>query len=141
MFKRIFSAGLLLFALVFLAALHASAQSITSGDVTGTVTDPSGAALPNAAVTLTNTATGTAQQATTDSHGGFRFAFIAPGTYTIQVTASGFQTQAHNGVVVAAGQPTAANFQLAISAASQTVNVSEQGSILQNGKLRHVDGI
>lgn len=56
---------------------------------------------------------------------------MSPGTYRIQVSASGFQSQVRENVIIAAGQPTAANFQLALSIASQTVNVSEQASVLQ----------
>lgn len=56
---------------------------------------------------------------------------MSPGTYRIQVSASGFQSQVRENVIIAAGQPTAANFQLALSTASQTVNVSEQASVLQ----------
>ena len=68
-------------------------QSITAGDVTGTVTDPSGAAVPNAAITLTNVDTNASQTATTNGEGTYRFAFVPPGAYKIAVSASGFQTQ------------------------------------------------
>jgi hypothetical protein len=108
-----------------------TAQSIISGDVTGIVTDPSGAAVPNATVTLTNVSTNTSQKATTNSDGGFRFAFTPPGTYVVNVTAQGFQTQQRPGVSVAAGQPTAVNIQLAVAGATQTVEVIEAATALQ----------
>lgn len=72
-------------------------QSITAGDVAGTVTDASGGAVPNASVTLTNVNTNVAQKGTTNAEGSFRFAFIPPGTYQIDVMANGFQPQQRTG--------------------------------------------
>src|SRR5271154_501501 len=94
------------------------AQSITSGDVTGIVTDPSGAAIPDSAVTLTNAATNTSLRATTNGDGNYRFAFVTPGTYKLEASASGFQNQAHAGIIVTAGQPTSLNIQLTVAGAS-----------------------
>ena len=117
---------------VFLLYTPASrGQSITAGDVTGTVTDPSGGVVPNAAVTLTSSDTNTSRKATTSADGSYRFAFVPPGAWKIAVSASGFQTQERPGVVVSAGQPTAVNVQLAVAIASQTVNVVEAPSALQ----------
>jgi hypothetical protein len=106
-------------------------QSITAGDVTGIVTDPSGGAVPNAAVTLIGVDTNAARKATTNAEGTYRFAFVQPGAYKIAVSASGFQTQERPGLAISAGQPTAVNVQLAIANASQTVNVVEAASALQ----------
>ena len=93
-----------LFGLWLLTALtvQSHAQSITSGDVTGTVTDPTNAAIPGAAVTLTNVSTNGTQRTTTGGAGDYRFAFISPGTYKVDVSAGGFQTQQHPGVLVVA---------------------------------------
>jgi len=124
---------LLLTALTLLVTFQAQsfAQSITSGDVTGNVTDPSGAAVPGATVTLTNAATNSLQKSTTNGSGEYRFAFIPPGTYKVDASATGFQTQNRPGVVVLAGQPTTVNLQLTVSGASQTVDVVEAASALQ----------
>ena len=107
------------------------AQSIISGSVTGTVTDPSGATVPGAAVTLTNVSTNASQETTTNAEGSYRFAFVPPGTYEIKVNAGGFQNQARSGVVVNAGQPTTVSMQLALAGASQTVTVEAAGSLIQ----------
>jgi len=107
------------------------AQSITSGDVTGTVTDPSGAAIPGSDVTLTNTSTGTSQKVTTNADGSYRFAFVAPGTYRVVATASGFQNQQRPGVIVTAGQPSTVNVQLTVAGATQTVDVVEGATAVQ----------
>src|SRR6516225_7353202 len=78
-------------------------QSLTSGGVTGTITDPSGAAIPNASVTLKNNDTGATQNATTNSTGAYRFALLNPGSYSLSVMAQGFQGLQQN-VSVAVGQ-------------------------------------
>jgi hypothetical protein len=110
---------------------QAGAQSITSGDVTGAVTDPSGAGVPNASVALTNTNTNASQNTTTNQQGTYRFAFLLPGTYSVTIRASGFQAQQRTGIVVAAGQPVAADVQLQVAASTQTVEVSEATEVLQ----------
>ena len=61
-------------------AISASAQSLTSGDVTGTVTDPSGAVVGNATVTLKNNQTGSTQSHAADGQGVYRFSLLAPGS-------------------------------------------------------------
>src|ERR1700733_6684879 len=90
----------------------ASAQSITSGDITGTVTNPSGALTPQATVTLTNVNTNASQSTTTSQQGTYRFAFLPSGTYNVTVKATGFQSQHMTGIVVTAGQPTIADAKL-----------------------------
>jgi hypothetical protein len=108
-----------------------SAQSVTSGDVTGNVTDPTGAVVPNATVTLVNVNTNASQSATTGNEGNYRFAFITPGTYKVRVSAAGFQSQDHPGIIVSAGQPTTVSVQLTVAGASQTVDVVENAGSLQ----------
>lgn len=107
------------------------AQSITAGDITGTVTDPSGGVVASASVTVTNTGTNVSQQTATNAEGTYRVSFLTPGTYQVTVSASGFRTQARRGLVVNAGQPTSASVQLTLATESQTVNVVESSSVLQ----------
>jgi hypothetical protein len=123
-----FIPGLCLFAAL---SVQSFGQSITSGDVTGSVTDPSGAVVPNAAITLMNVSTNAVQKSTTNAEGTYRFAFVTPGTYKISVNATGFQTQERPGLVVNPGQPTPVNIQLTVATASQTVDVVEGAAVLQ----------
>ncbi len=118
-------------ALLVFVCQYAHAQSTTSGVVAGTVTDPAGAAVPQASVTLTNVSTNNTQQATTNADGSYRFSFIPPGTYTVSVTAKGFANAERRGVVAIAGQPVAADVQLAVASQSQTVTVVEAPPVLQ----------
>ena len=78
-------AGKLIAAMLLLSALAVAApvlmaQSLVSGDITGTVTDPSGAVVPNATVTLKSTSTGQTRNTTTNNNGAYRFSLLQPGT-------------------------------------------------------------
>jgi hypothetical protein len=66
------------------------------------------------------------------AEGTFRFVFVPPGTYKLTVSAQGFQTTQHTGIMVDAGQPTAASVRLQVATASQTVNVVEAPEVLQS---------
>ena len=72
----------------------------TSGDLVGTVTDSTGAIIPNAAVTITNEATGVKLSTTTTSAGGYRASNLLPGHYDVVVNAPGFQPFTLNAVLV-----------------------------------------
>src|SRR5258708_8778313 len=84
----------------------ASAQGVgASADLAGTVTDPSGGGLPNAKVTVTDTAKGGQRSVVTDEHGFYRLSGLAPGSYKVSVERSGFQTEIVSAVELSAGQP------------------------------------
>ena len=108
----------------------ASAQSITTGDLAGIVTDASGAVVPGAAVTLKSAGTGDSQVHTTDGAGAYRFALVKPGDYEVTVKASGFQSLTHP-VTVDIGQVTALNLQLQVGAEAQSVEVSSAAPLIQ----------
>src|SRR4051812_22933497 len=76
-----------LFVVLSLAILSI-AQSTISGDITGVVTDPSSAVMPNAQVTLTSTTTGAVQTTNTNAQGAYRFSLLQPGRYTVESSAS-----------------------------------------------------
>jgi hypothetical protein len=108
------------------------AQSIISGDITGTVSDPSGATIPGATITLTNLSTNVSHKTTTNAEGSYRFAFVPPGTYQLNAGATGFQNQTRSGIVVTAGQPTTVSMQLAVACASESVTVEAAGPLVQS---------
>ena len=83
--------GVLLTLLLFGAARPAASQ-VLYGSVVGTVTDPSGAVIPGAKVSLTGTGTGTERTDTTDDGGRYSFVNVLPGMYDVKVTANGFRT-------------------------------------------------
>ena len=109
-------------ALVF-AAPAAWAQD--NATITGTVTDASGALVPNAAVSLTNTATGQKRDTISNSAGAFRFANVGVGTYTMDVTAQGFQKYSKTGIVVNVAQTRGSRCQYStVGSTAQTVTVA-----------------
>ncbi|HUE01997.1 MAG TPA: carboxypeptidase-like regulatory domain-containing protein [Bryobacteraceae bacterium] len=73
-----------------IAGVCAYAQSVFSGNIQGVVSDPSGAAVPAAAVTLRNLDTGVETAATTSTSGNYRFS-LPPGRYTVHVETAGFR--------------------------------------------------
>lgn len=115
--------------LAFLLPGNLNAQSIISGDIAGTVTDPAGAAVPNAAVTVTNGATGGSHSVTTNADGSYRVSLLKPGEYTVVVKATGFQ-QASVPVTVSLGTVASANVTLAVGSQTQTVQVTASAPIL-----------
>src|SRR5215472_16536055 len=111
-----------LFACIVLCSPITQAQYRTS--IQGTVTDPSGAVVPDATVTLTNNETNQTLQATTSSAGVYTFSALLPSTYTLTVEKAGFQKQVLDHVQVIAEQANAVNVELQVGEASQTVTVS-----------------
>ena len=105
------------------------AQSLISGDIAGSVSDPTGAAVPNATITVTSKATGAAQVVTTNAEGSYRVPLLKPGDYTLVVKAAGFE-QASVPVTVTLGTVASADVKLALGSASQTVEVTAAAPIL-----------
>src|SRR5205807_4146177 len=87
---------------ILMLALSALAQ-VQNGQFTGTVTDPSGAAVPNAKVTITNQATNLSVSTTTNQTGAYTAKELPVGTYTIKIEAPGFKTFSDVGVALNAG--------------------------------------
>ncbi len=106
------------------------AQSLVSGDITGTVTDPSGAVVPNATVTLKSTSTGQTRNTTTNNNGAYRFSLLQPGAYTVTATATGF-SKAETTANINVGQATVADVKLAVGTSSQTVEVTSAVPLVQ----------
>src|SRR6266404_6303878 len=107
-----------------------TAQTIVTGDLTGTVVDETGALLPNSKVTLKSDATGATQTTTTNDAGAFRFTLLRPGTYTVQAESTGFQPTTQR-VSISLGQVATTTVQLGIQAQRETVNVTETPSLMQ----------
>ncbi len=101
------------------------AQTGGQGAIQGTVTDASGAVVPNAKVTATNQDSGVATVRPTSSAGLFEINPIIPGTYTVTATAKGFQTFKQQNLVVDALKVTGLNISLEIGGQDQTITVTE----------------
>jgi len=114
--------ALALLALLAFAAPAAWAQD--NATITGTVTDASGAVVPNAAISLTNPATGQKRDTVSNGTGAFRFANMGVGTYSMDVSAQGFQKYTKTGIVVNVAQTVEADAVLTVGSTAQTVTVA-----------------
>jgi hypothetical protein len=109
-------------------SLQVFAQEAT---VVGTVTDPTGAALPNVSVTLTNTETGLATKATTSADGQYVAPNLHIGHYTVNVTASGFRAAERTGLVLNVGDRDRVDFQMQVGQATELVTVEANAVAVQ----------
>ncbi|HUV68747.1 MAG TPA: TonB-dependent receptor [Terracidiphilus sp.] len=124
-------------ALVF-AALSVPAQSGNAGAVRGTVTDPSGAVIPDASVHLTNDVSGFDRTASTDALGQFEFPNVPFNTYRVQVSAPGFAPLSQSlGIQSVVG--TSLKLILQIAGSSQTVTVESTGDMVETDPTFHTD--
>ncbi len=110
-------------AFLFILNLPLLAQ-LTSGNVTGTVYDPTGATVPNATIVAKNNATGVETTTTGAGAGGYRFENLPVGTYTITVTAPGFAKAEIGNIRIELNQTVTTNVTLQIGQTSSTVEVS-----------------
>ena len=113
-------------------------QSIGSGTVTGTVTDPSGAIIGDAGVQLRNSVTGYEQSTKTDNTGAFRFNNVPHNPYRLTVKAEGF-TATSQDVDIHGSLPIAVNITLKVAAAVTTVDVQAAGAAVESDPSAHQD--
>jgi hypothetical protein len=124
--NRVFCSSLLAF---LLAAPDVLAQT-NDGNLLGTVSDATGAAVPGAGVELENTATGVKASAKTDAAGLYRFNNVLIGNYTVTVSATGFTTASLRNVSIELNKNTTANVTLQVGSVSSTVEVSEAATLI-----------
>ncbi len=116
-------------AVVSVTSLHAQ---VDTGSITGTVSDPSGAVVSGAKVTLTNEGTAATVTTTTGSDGLFRFSPVRIGNYKIDVAVEGFKTATEVHVAVDVSSNVTRNFKLQTGKVSETVEVTSEAPLLQS---------
>lgn len=134
----------LLFPVVFLSflltATVARAQGVgASGQIQGTVFDPSGGVIPNATVEALDTAKGTRYTAVTDSTGQFQFPNLPPSTYELTSRHPGMQTQVQKGLLVQVGETAIADFHMALAGTSAQVEVSAEPVAIETTRGSQAD--
>ena len=120
---------LLTLALAVACSTRLTAQSLTTGDIGGTVTDPSGAVIPSATVNLRGVDTGATQTTTTNQAGVYRFTLLKPGEYRVIASVGGFQ-KTERAVTVEVGKMAAADLALQVGAATEVVEVSAEAQVV-----------
>src|ERR1700732_4782654 len=128
-FRR-FTVLLATLVLTSLFAMQVVGQTIVTGDITGTVTDPSGAVVLGAEITLKSATEGTTVTTTTNASGGFRFALLKPSDYRLMIAQKGFKSIVQT-VQVAIGQITTVDVRLELGSQNETIEVTGAAALLQ----------
>lgn len=119
-----------LFAALLLPA-SSFAQTSGNGNITGTITDPSGAAVPNATVVVTNMDTGVSRTLTTNGAGLYTANFLQPGHYEVVASGASFGKVDHKNIVLTVGQVLTIDAALPNAAVSSAVEVTAEAPLLQ----------
>jgi outer membrane receptor protein involved in Fe transport len=117
-------------ALLFFAVPPLVAQS--TGAITGTVRDPTGAPVPNATITVTNNATGASQTFKTDNAGLYLAPALPPTNYKVQVRSAGMATAIANEIVVSVGSTVRQDFKLQLGATSQSIQIEATPPLVES---------
>lgn len=133
------AAALLLAICSVVGSPESKAQGVgASGDLTGTVTDPSGKSVPNAKVTATETARGVQRSVLSDDHGAYRITGLVPTAYQVTVEASGFHNAVSN-VALTVGQTLVLDFHLELASTSITVIVNTEPPAVDTQRASQAD--
>jgi hypothetical protein len=137
LFRRFLTGIGLLLLLATMLANRVVAQGAGSGTISGSVTDPTGALVPAADVTIRNTGTGIERKTQTTDAGSYTAAFLAPGRYEVQIGKAGFATVLRKELVQQVGQTLTVNITLAVQAAQQEVTVTGAAPVVDPGKAEN----
>src|SRR6266403_340890 len=118
--------GLLVYVMLSLAVVASTPvyAQVAGATLSGTATDASGAAVPNAKVSIINSATGVVREVTTDSAGFYSAPNLLPGVYNITVAATGFSSSVQTGLTLTVGASKALNIALQVGQVSERVEVT-----------------
>jgi hypothetical protein len=121
---------LLCLSLLLMSFATGNAQTVTSGQLIGTVKDPTGAVIPGAKTTLTSAA-GEKREIAADAAGNFRYPMLPPGLYTLTVEAPGFKPMSADNVTVRVTETTELTVNLQLAGATETVNITAEPPLVQ----------
>jgi hypothetical protein len=116
---------------MLLGFITPAVAQLDTGSIAGTILDPSSRMVQGAKVSIRGTNTGSVYSTVSSSTGYYVFPSVRPGSYDITVTASGFKTAVHRGVIVSVGTSAALDITLAVGATSETVSVTAATQTLQ----------
>jgi hypothetical protein len=127
--------------LALLLASGAAAQTVTTGNIAGTVTDTQGGVLPGATVTATHTPTGTTYEAVTGADGRFSILNVRVGPYSVAVDMNGFKPEKQDNIAVALGEERTVDFKLQLASVSETVEVVAEAPAIDLSRAGTADNI
>src|SRR6266542_4319744 len=117
--------------LSLLAAVCCLAQTTGSATLVGVVTDPTGAVIAGAKVTVVNTGTQFVSSTMTKADGGYYVPYLLPGTYRLTVEAAGFKSYVHGGIELRIDESPRINVQMEVGQLSDTVSVVASAPLLE----------
>ncbi len=123
--------GFIAASLVFSVCVPVVFAQQTTATLTGRITDPAGAVIPNISVKATNLATNAARETKTDETGSYNLPFLPAGDYSVTASATGFQTQRLDRITLQVQQTARVDMQLRIGEVTETVNVEAYAAALQ----------
>ena len=127
-------------ALSIVGTPQASAQAVF-GSIFGTVTDPSGAAVPGAKVVVTSATKGTSVEATTNADGNYSVTHLIPDVYNVRAEGAGFKAFEAKGIVVSADAAARVDGQFQVGGSTETVEVTAEVSSTEDRSRRCGDDL
>jgi hypothetical protein len=121
---------------LLLAASAAFAQSSSTADLEGTITDSADAVVPGAQLTVTNIETGVKRTGVSNDIGRYRISALPAGEYQLSATKAGFATVERKGLVLQIGQLATVDFNLPVASQTQTINISEAAPMIETDQVR-----
>src|SRR6266851_2874980 len=118
---------------VVLVALSAFAQTPTTGQLAGTVSDTSGAVLPKTQILVTSKETGLTRTTETNSTGYYLVPLLQPGHYTVSVTVQGFQAVVRDGITIEIGHALLVDFRLSAGGVNEKITVTADATLIEPG--------
>lgn len=122
--------GVLLWTLAIVFTMAVAHAQLSTASLSGTVTDPTGAVVPNATIVLTQTSTNFTRTGVTKADGSFHEEFLPVGTYSVRVSAPGFKKLERTGVELAVMQSAILNLTLQMGSASETIDVTADAPLV-----------
>ncbi len=104
---------------------------LASGTILGSVSDATGASIPNATITITNQQTGFRREVPTDGNGTYEMPYVPLGSYVVSAKAPGFKTVERSGVTLEVDQKARLDFTLTVGEVNETVNVTEAAPLVK----------
>jgi hypothetical protein len=132
--KRSFFLGIIAVCLAASVWVGSAYAQAVYGSIIGTVTDPSGAAVPGAKITVTSVAKGTTEEATSNESGNYSVTHLIPDTYNLKVEAPGFKTFETKNIIVNADAAARVDGQFQIGATGETVEVTAEAPQLKTDR-------
>ena len=126
---------------VMASGTPASAQTVTTGSISGVVSDAQGGVLPGAAITAVHTPTGTSYEGVTDGEGRYSILNVRVGPYDIVASMSGFRGEKSQGIIVKLGEQATLDFKLQVATVSETIEVRGESLIIDPSRAGTADNV